>query len=55
MKVPRINVMKKMEARLFSSMVGNYQSESEREFFEKMLYKQQWELSMSNGPVGVRQ
>ncbi len=48
MKSGKINVMWEEDDKLFASMVGNYQSEKEREFFEKMLYKQQWELSMSN-------
>lgn len=33
---------------LFESMVGHYQSENEREFFEKQRYKQEYVMTSSN-------
>ncbi len=36
------------DAELFARMKDNYQSDNEREFFEKLLYKEQWEMSMAN-------
>ncbi len=51
MKSLKINEMLGQEAQLFASMKGNYASENERIFFEKMLHKQQWECSMSNDVI----
>ncbi len=48
MKSTKINLMWEEDDNLFASMKDNYQSENEREFFEKILYKQQWECSLSN-------
>ncbi len=48
MKAAKLNPMMGDDAELFASMKDNYQSENEREFFEKMLYKQQWECSFSH-------
>ncbi len=47
MKAAKLNPVMGDDAELFASMKDNYQSENEREFFEKMLYKQQWECSFS--------
>ncbi len=51
MKTIEPNPILGQEAELFASMVGNYQSEKEQEFFEKMLYKQQWECSISHDVI----
>ncbi len=48
MKAAELNPVMGDDAELFASMKDNYQSENEREFFEKMLYKQQWECSFSH-------
>ncbi len=40
--------MWRVDNELFARMKDNYQSDNEREFFEKLLYKQQWEDSLSN-------
>ncbi len=47
MKAAKLNPVMGDDAELFASMKDNYQSKNEREFFEKMLYKQQWECSFS--------
>ena len=36
------------DAQLFASMVGKYKSDNERIFFEKMSYKQEYVLTISN-------
>lgn len=36
------------DKKLFDSMVGHYQSENEREFFEKQRYKQEYVMTSSN-------
>ncbi len=48
MKTLYINEMWAEDDELFKKMKENYQSDNEQEFFEKLLYKQQWELSMAN-------
>ncbi len=48
MKAAKLNPVLGDEAELFVSMECNYQSDNEREFFEKLLYKQQWECSFSH-------
>ncbi len=48
MKSKFINKLWVDDDELFTSMKENYQSENEREFFEKILYKQEWECSLSN-------
>lgn len=36
------------DKKLFDSMIGHYQSENEREFFEKQRYKQEYVMTSSN-------
>lgn len=36
------------DKKLFDSMVGHYQSENEREFFEKQRYKQEYIMTSAN-------
>ncbi len=48
MKLRYINKMWTEDDELFEMMKGHYQSDNEREFFEKMLYKQQWECTIAH-------
>lgn len=44
----KVNQLSLEDVQLFSSMVGHYQTEEERVFFETMKYKEEYELAFMN-------